>query len=150
MSEQVSTFEHVNLNEVDPASAPFVSAAYTLQLMDVEKKAYVSGPDTKNPGVAGEYIQLVFAIAESPDFSGRRIYETMFPGNGTNKRLRRMADASGFSQDDGQSVFEFLVSMKDQQARFVAPISEVERLNKKTNVTKKALAVNLWECSPVG
>lgn len=140
----MAAFEHVNLKDVNPDDALIPAGPYNLKLTKVELKSYES---KKEPGTKGEYISLSVGIADHPDYLGRRVFASMFPGNGTNKQLRRLMDATGIEPDGAFEKFAdvatYLDNIRVSGAVFSAPVTEVtEVIN---GASKPVNRLNMWD-----
>ena len=135
-SARPTTFGHVNLNTVDPGRSPVPDGSYNFRVAKVEKRNY--SPKGQPEG-SGEYINLSLLITEDPEYSGRRVFASFFPGDTTNKQLRLLMDATGVPVDGEWSGQDDVVTWLDQVrtsgATFSASLATKERLNKKTGVT---------------
>lgn len=143
-TEQVVSFEHVNLNQVDPSSNTITPGDYNLMVADAGIKTFTYSKG-KNAGSEGSRTEFKFVITDSESFSGKTIYQSLFAGNGTLKQLRRIADATGISQEG--TFEEWLVALKDGRAKFNAPVQIVDGTDKEGNARKEP-KVNLWEIAP--
>jgi hypothetical protein len=120
--EQPVTFENTNLAKVDPNSAPALPVGdYTFQIVDAELRGY------EKDGVAKQRLSLGLAVVKSGDGKsiGRRMYETLFPGETTEKMLKLICNATGIQQSG--SFTEWLDALKAQRPTFDAPIVERKR-----------------------
>lgn len=93
-------FKYVNLSEIDPNFTPVDEAFYNLRVTKAELRSYVSTKDTKTlkTGDTGEYVNFRFTITGHEKFSGRTLFESLFPNEFTFKVLRRVQDATGVQQ----------------------------------------------------
>lgn len=141
---------HVNLNEVDPTIKQIPDGVYNYRVLKVEKKSFVSKKDNS----PGEFISMTLAITESPDFSGRRVYESLFDGNKTNVAFRLLMDATGMIPGgDGQlnstdEAVEWLNEIRTAGATFSAPTSTKEETNKSTGEVEPRTRINLYKIGP--
>jgi hypothetical protein len=140
-----TTFEHVNLNEVDPSAAQVTPGVYTFEVSDAAMKTFTYQKGD-NAGKEGTRLALALTICDDPKLSGRRIFESLFPGKGTEKQCRRIMDATGISQSD--TFAQWLTDLKESKARFQAPVVMKEQKQQDGTVKSQA-SVNLWEVSPV-
>ena len=142
----MDSFEHVNLNTIDPTTAPFTKSTYTLQVTD----AYMKEFEYKKGERAGEkdkFIKLVLAITNSDRYTGRKVYASLFNNKGTLIQLRRIMDATGIPQEVGTPMDEWLTSLKESKATFNAPVGQ-EDVRQSDGTTRKSLVANLWEVAP--
>lgn len=137
---------------MNPNSVPVTPKGYTLQVIDAAVKSFTYGPNAKLAGQEGNVVKLGFAIVGDEEFSGRKIYNTtkplFIPGNASEKMLRRLMDATGYEQVEGQEFGDWVTGLKG--ARFDAPVEFIDEIDKRTNppTTVQKSAVNLWDCSP--
>lgn len=136
----MSSFEHVNLNEVDPQGLKIpVGQPFTFQVTEATEKTY------SNEKGSGSYVSFKFTIQDDATYSGRSFYKTMFPDreggkNATARQLRILMDATGVAQTG--EFGEFLADLVNQKATFVAPLEE------RQGQTAKKLEPVLWKAQP--
>jgi hypothetical protein len=95
--EDVASFQHVHLDQIDPSFAPIEDGYYNLKLLSAEYREF---DKTATGGKAGEFIKFGFAIQDDPKFSGRRVWpQALFPNNFVFKVLRLIQDATGIAQN---------------------------------------------------
>jgi hypothetical protein len=132
-----TTFGHVNLNTVDPGRAPVPDGTYNFRLAKVEQRTY--NPKGQPEG-SGEYLNLSLLITESPEYSGRRVFASFFPGETTNKQLRLLMDATGVPVDGEWQGQEDAVAWLDQirtsGATFSAALATKPRFDKRSGTTE--------------
>ena len=126
MSEQVQSWQYVDLNEIDPNVQPLPEGVYTLKVLRAEHKEGIG----KTSGKAYEQVKFALAVTDHEDYSGRRLWEAFFPGNYGAKAMRRIADATGIMQEPGTTLIDWLVVLSEKQPTFKVPISQVEDLDK--------------------
>lgn len=135
-------FDHINLNTVDPQGVKVpLGEPINFQVTEAVKKTYA------NENGSGEYVQFRFTVTDSPDFSGRSFYKSVFEDkeggkNPSARQLRILMDASGIQQDG--TFDEWLSELVAQKATFSAPLEETT--NKKTG--RKSTSVNMWKIEP--
>lgn len=113
MSE-FNTFEYVQLSEVDPNFADVEPGVYNMKILAAEKVNGVTkaGP---NQGKAYERISLQYAISGHEKFSGRRMFDSLFPNEYTFKILRRLSDNTGIAQEPGEPIESWLKKLSTVQ-----------------------------------
>lgn len=142
MANQPTKFEHTNLSAVDPGMKTLPDGQYNLRVAKAEVKSY-----TPKDGGEGEYVNVSYNVVESPEFSGRRIYDSFFPGDKTMQRLRTLMDATGVvpngdgTLNDVQDIVSWLDEIRTSGATFSAAVSTKDELNKKTQVTAPRTSV---------
>lgn len=142
MTEEKLSFDHINLNEVDPSAASVPDGTYNFQVAGVDKKTY------SNEKGQGEYISVRFAITDTESYNGRSFFSTFFPGKGSAKQLRLIMDSTGVGQESGTPIEEWLKEVQTANARFSCQLKTAPELNKKTGVTSDRQRLNLWSVSP--
>lgn len=121
-----TTFDNVNLNKVDPSSNTVPAGNYTFQIVDAGIKEY------EKDGITKQRLTLGLAVAADLNggkSAGRRIYETLFPGEMTDKQLKIVANAVGIQQET-MAFPAWLEALKSQRPMFDAPV--VEKVRKDT------------------
>lgn len=125
-----TSFDHVDLKNVDPNFTPVPMGEYTLQVVKAERKEFVykkANPVSgTKPGDTGNYISMSFAITDDDNFSGRRIFSTLFSGEGTFRNLRRLMDATGVIQEDGEGLIEWVERLGAANAVFKATVEVIQ------------------------
>jgi len=131
MSEFTS-FEYVNLNEIDPNQESIPAGMYTYKILKAEHKSGVSKTKQDANGQAAQYefISVALAIQDDPKYSGRRLWESFFPNSYGMKALRRIMDSTGVQQAPGQPLDEWLTELSLQQPTFKAPLNNEPDLNR--------------------
>lgn len=135
-------FDHINLNTVDPQGVKVpLGVPINFQVTEATQKTY------SNDNGSGSYVQFKFTVTDSPDFSGRSFYKSVFEDkeggkNPSARQLRILMDATGVQQDG--SFDEWLTALVNQKAAFSAPLEETE--NKKTG--RKSTAPSMWKVEP--
>ncbi len=100
-------FEHINIMDIDPTFKPVDEGFYTLQVNKLTPKT-ITPSKGKNQGKAVLVLNGSFTIVNSDSFSGRKIWKSFWASNQVDlKDLRRLADATGVTQDPGQSLSEY-------------------------------------------
>lgn len=93
-------FKYVNLSEIDPNFTPVDPGFYNLRVAKAELRTYIRQKDGKSgvAGTEGEFVNFRFTITGHDRFSGRTLFESLFPSEFTFKILRRIQDNSGVQQ----------------------------------------------------
>ena len=135
-------FENINLNTVDPQGVKVpLGVPINFQVTEAGPKTY------SNENGSGTYVQFKFTVIDSPDFSGRSFYKSIFEDkeggkNPSARQLRILMDASGIQQDG--TFDQWLAELVAQKATFSAPLEETT--NKKTG--RKSTSPNMWKVEP--
>lgn len=141
------TFEHVNLNQVDPNASSVPDGPYTFQVAGVYPKTYIA-KSGENAGQEGKYLSVRFAITGDERYTGRSCFETFFPNKGSAIMFRKIMDATGIAQADGQPIEDWLKDLQSQGATFNSSLITKDELDKRDGTTRKVQHVNLWEVMP--
>ena len=126
MSEQAASFRYTDLNEIDPSNQALPEDVYTVKVLSAQ---YVEGIG-KTSGQPYEMVKFFLAITDHENYSGRRLWESFFPGNYGAKAMRRIADATGLMQEPGTSLIDWLAVLTEKQPTFKIPVQVVEDLDK--------------------
>ena len=123
-------FDHVDLKSVDPNFTPVPLGEYVLQVVKGDVKEFTYKKDNPKSGTKagdmGTYISLSFAITDDEHFSGRRIFATLFPGEMALKNLRRLMDATGVTQGNGEPITEWIGRLPQANAMLRATVETVD------------------------
>jgi hypothetical protein len=118
MSEKEALlFDYVDLNEIDPSFAPIPEDMYTLNILKAEKKDFEYKKGDKI-GQQGQLLKFQLAVAEHPELSGRRLFESLFPSSFVFRVLRRVADVTGVTQEVGSPLESWLEQLSEVQPSF--------------------------------
>jgi len=105
--EAAVEFEHINIMEIDPTFKPINEGFYTLQVNKLTPKT-ITPSKGKNQGKAVLVLNGSFTVVGDDAFSGRKIWKSFWASNPVDlKDLRRLADATGVTQDAGQTLSEY-------------------------------------------
>lgn len=140
------TFEHINLNQVDPNASSVPDGPYNFQVAGIYPKTYTvkSG---ENVGSTGNYVSVRFAITGDDRYTGRSTFETFFPNKASAVMFRKIMDATGIVQGDGQSIEEWLRELQTSGAAFASSL-QMREDKQKDGSTKPTQHLNLWEVAP--
>ena len=104
--EPATDFRYVDLKDVDPNFTLLDPEVYNLRITKVEIKTYeikagsaavTSG--RANPGDEGQFINFNFTVVGHSKFTGRKIFDSLFPSDFTLKCLKRLEEATGIPQN---------------------------------------------------
>ena len=151
--EMVNTFDYVNLNEIDPAQQLIPEGVYTLKLLKIELKEGVS----KKDGNPYQRVDVAFAVQDDDNFSGRRVWVSLFEGESTLKQLRKLMDATGVAQTPGSPLTEWFQELSTIQPTVKGEIKHRLDIDKNGNAlttdfkgNPTTLAkLNMWSIIPV-
>lgn len=94
-----STWDHVNLNDVDPSFQSLDEGWYNLRLVKAEKRKFVYKPEHDRAGETDAFITLSFTIVNHPKFSGRYVFPSpIFPNGFGQTVARKLQDETGINQ----------------------------------------------------
>lgn len=142
MAEPVTSFDYVDLNEVDPRMERLPEGTYTLQILSAE----LQSGESRSTGKPWQCVLMRFAVAGEGKFVGRRLTERFFTSEFSLKALRRIMDATGIRQEPGQPISEWLRELSIQQPLIKVqvgleeerdPITKEPRLDYKGDVAKR-------------
>lgn len=118
MEATATSFDYVDLNQIDPSVKPVDQGVYTLKILKAEKKTSKAGDK--------EFIKFDLAITNDQNFSGRRLWPTLFPSDFTFKTLRKLMDVTGVAQDPGTDLGDWLKTLSEVQPEFKTLIRTYE------------------------
>ena len=134
-ADPANTFDYVFLGDVDPNFTPVPDGAYNLRVVK-SGLAEITYRRGKKAGQVGQAIKMTFAVTDDPDYSGRRIFETLFPGDFALRSLRRLMDATGVQQQPDEALAEWLPRLAVEAATFRVPVSSKDGTDASGNPTK--------------
>ena len=126
MPEVDNTFEYVFLGDVDPTFKPIDAAFYNLRVVKAEPKTFTYKKG-KNVGADGEMLKFQFAVVDDPNFSGRRVFSTLFMSDFTLRALRHLQDYSGVEQVAGEPLKDWLKRLGEESATVKVFVNHRER-----------------------
>ena len=98
---------------------------YTLQVLKAELKeaTYKQTTKTHNAGDTCEFIKFQFVVKNHPEYTGRRIFVTLFFGARELRALRKLMDVTGVQQTPGSMLSEWLQMLTEIQPEFKAQVT---------------------------
>lgn len=138
MAEEQLTFDHVDLNQIDPNFSTLPQDMYTLRILKAEKRTYAK----KDGSGDGQFMSFNFAVVDHPTLSGRRFYDSLFPSNYAFRVLRRIADFTGIQQNAGEPLEEWLKTLTETQPLIKMLVGYRSKRVKKVD---PATGVESWE-----
>jgi hypothetical protein len=129
-TNQIEDFNYVNLQEIDPAFETLPTNLYTLQVQKAELKEFVYKPGSEKAGQTGSFVKFQFVVVDHDTYSGRRVFETLFPSTFTFKGLRRLMDATGVVQEAGAPLTEWLGTLTNESPKFKIMVEQAEDVDK--------------------
>lgn len=118
----MTDFDYLNLADINPEIAPVPEGSYNFRVVKAEKSSYTAKKDDPKTGVvAGDempLIQLRLAVMDDPEYTGRIMFESLFPNSETFRCLRLIQDASGVIQTG--NITDWLTDLVNSQATFNA------------------------------
>lgn len=107
-------FEYINLSAVDPTAKPIPEGFYAGRVTGAAAKDFIT-KSGKNIGKPGRRYEFKFQITEDGPARGRVVFDSLFHGEGALRAMRRLMDASGVPQDDGEPLSEYLTRLAKEQ-----------------------------------
>lgn len=122
--EYIMSFSRTNLNEVDPNYTTVPESTYSMRVVKADLIPYI-----KNDGSDSERISLSLTIFDHPEYSGRRIWETIWEGSFGLRTLRKLMDVTGVAQSD-EPMSSWLERLVVEKAEFKALVQDIADLTK--------------------
>ena len=119
------SFSRTNLNEVDPNYTTVPEGTYNMRVVKADLIPYVK-PD----GSDAERISLSLTIFDHPEYSGQRIWETIWEGSFGLRTMRKLMDASGIAQFSDEVLPSWLERLVVEKAEFKALVQDIEDLTR--------------------
>lgn len=121
-------FEYTDLNEVDPNFKAIDQDFYNLKILKAELKEYTRKKDTKyhKAGEIDKYVKFTLAVTAHPNYSGRRLFESLFFGGSATRTLRKIQDFTGVQQVPGSPLADWLVLLSETQPVFKTQVLKIE------------------------
>jgi hypothetical protein len=119
----VVSFDYVNVSEISPDRKFEPIPAGTplrVKVLAAAKKDFEYKPGNKKgvePGTVGNYLKFDLAVSEG-EYTGRRIFPTLFPSDFTLRALARLAQRTGVQQEFGEGIEDWLKKLSEQQPEF--------------------------------
>ena len=107
-------FEYVSLSEIDPNAKPIAEAMYNTRVQSIKTVDYVT-KNGKNAGKPGRRYEFRLQVTEDGPARGRVVFDSLFHGEGAFRALRRLMDATGIPQDNGEPLSEYLTRVAAEQ-----------------------------------
>lgn len=107
-TEAVNSFEYVHLDQIDPSFETLPTDFYNLKIVTAEMKEF---DKTATGGSKGKFIKLGLAVTGHAKYSGRRVWQTLFPNDFTFRILRRVQDATGVNQDANETLEQWVTKL---------------------------------------
>lgn len=124
----MESFEYADLNAIDPSQQTLPTDMYTLKIL----KAEMINGTNKATGAPYSCVSFTFGVTDHPDYSGRRLWERVFPGNFGLKTMRRIMDATGVTQVPGTPITEWLQALCVEQPCIKVQVKQEQDLDWKT------------------
>lgn len=133
--ENMPDFEHVNINDINPDFDAVKTGFYDLEIAKVVESSFVGGPTIKNGPNAGnpnpkagktqKILKLHIVIVNDEEFSGRRVFESLFEGSKRDYQfVARIAKATSSPQQPGETLFDYLSRLAEAGAQFKGKVLE--------------------------
>lgn len=124
--EQSNNFEYVFLGDVDPTFKPIDAGPYNLRVIKAFIKPFKYSKGAR-AGETGEQIKLQLAVTDHPQYSGRRVFATLFPNDFSLRALRRLQDNTGVVQEGNEPIADWLARLASEGAVFNVQVNVTER-----------------------
>jgi hypothetical protein len=131
VTEPQFAFRYADLKDVDPnftlLDGPEV---YSFRITKAELTSYTAKTTNKNQTAGDEvdYVKLTLTVTNHPKFSGRKLWEPLFPGDFSLKTLKRIEEATGIVQTG--SMESWLAEVSQIQPTIKAQVDQVPDLMK--------------------
>lgn len=134
--DPVLDFRYADLKDVDPNFTLLDGPEfYNFRITKAELKSYVVKAESAavrdgkaTAGDEGHYINFALTVVEHPKFTGRKIFETIFPSDFSLKILKRIEQATGVEQT--ASMENWLVQLTTIQPTIKVLVEQVPDLMK--------------------
>lgn len=135
-------FRHLDLKDIDPnftlLDGPEV---YSLRISKAELATYIAKTTTKNQTAGDEvaYVKLTLNVVDHPKFTGRKLWEPLFPGDFSFKTLKRIEEATGIPQTGSMEAWLLELSAVQPIVKLqVDQVPDVNRDGTPNDRTKKS------------
>lgn len=143
-----SEFEYFNIMDVDPSAKPIEKGVYKLRLTKVESTVIVPAKG-KNAGQETTVVKGAFTVIDDDRYSGRKLWNDFWLSNTfAQKQLRKLADATGITQDAGEALAGWLGRLTEFQPEFKVFV-EVESYTDREGKVGEKNVINFFQASPV-
>jgi hypothetical protein len=129
-----NTFDYAYLGDVDLTFKPIPTNNYLLQVLGAGLKTVTFKRDTPEEN-EGQIVKLQFAVVDDPEYAGRRLFETVFPGSGGLRNLRRLMDATGVAQEETETIGGWLERLQDIKPFFNVLVQQKQSVRSKVPQT---------------
>lgn len=120
-----SSFEYVFLGDVDLTFKAIPKDVYTLQVSGAAIKDITYGKGEKK-GTTGQVAKLQLTVVDHPEYSGRRLFETVFPDDNGFRNLRRLQDSTGVVQAQNEPLPVWLERLNEVKPTFKVSVDQVQ------------------------
>lgn len=127
MSSESFEFDYVNLNEVDPNLRPLDEGVYTLRITKAEIRKGVA-----KTGKNWARFNFKFQVIDHPSSSGRTFYDGLFANEFAFRMLRRLQDATGVTQEEGEPLSDWVARLETEQPEVRYLVKKVVYTNDNT------------------
>ena len=118
--ENPTGFAHVHLSEIDPTFRPVAERFYDLKIYKATHGTY-----TTAAGKSGEYVKFQLAIVNDAEYTGRRLFPTLFFGPRELRTLRKLQDNTAVVQEPGEPFLNWLERLSQVQPTFRTKVLQV-------------------------
>jgi hypothetical protein len=115
------SFDYVFLGDIDLSYKPIPAGVYTLQVVSSGTKEFEYKKGEK-AGTKGSKLNMQFAVTDHDEYSGRRVFAGFFPNDFDLRSLRRLQDATGVLQEEGEPLTEWAARLAEIKPTFKIPV----------------------------
>jgi hypothetical protein len=133
-----TNYEHINIMEIDPSYKPIPAGMYNLQINKLTPRL-VTPNKGKNAGKEVLVLNGSFTVVNEENYSGRKLWQSFWASNPVDlKDLRRIADATGVTQVEGQTLSEYALTFENLNppAEFKVPVDIEKAWQSEEDVNK--------------
>jgi len=124
----MSTFDHVDLKQIDPNIEPINGGVYSLRVTDAKMVEY------EKEGNKNKRISFSFTVFNDSTYAGRRVFTSLFEGEFALKALRRLMDATGIVKETDETLESWLDKLVTERAEFRTSIDRLPDVHYKTGL----------------
>jgi hypothetical protein len=138
--EAIQDWKHIDLKDVDPNFTLLPGPEiYSLRITKAELAAYIARKTTASQEAGQEvpYVKLTLTVVDHPNFTGRKLWESLFPGDFGYKTGRRIMEATGVNQTG--TMEEWLTELTSVQPVIKVLVDQVPDQFKSTSTGKPEL-----------
>lgn len=126
-----TTFDHVQLNEIELGFKALPEDVYTLQIQNTGIRTYTikTPKNGRNVGDTAQFASIMFGVTGHESLSGRKVFGKFYPDAYGLANLKRLANVVGIEQAPGESIEDWLGRLKERQPRFITKVNQRSYVN---------------------